>query len=242
MAITMSFTHFPKLPLELRKMIWEHTLQPRFVYLKVRSNSNITWFSGGLNYDDEGAIPSALQINRESRYSFIDRYPTPFEGKYNTQPLTGTYGIYKHILVFNNFWHHWKRDVLSFGNPSLAILSLCVSKEYLAVIRRIVLSRNAWYSVHMAKSYEAFSRMGRLEAIYVIARGVVPDEIRDPYLSSTRNKKLTTGKIIDFKKCLEMESQDWLWKDSFSNRKAPTLWNIAEEKLEELLDSQPAIY
>lgn len=61
-----SFTCFPKLPIELRLMIWEFSRPgPCLIYFQPHSGKNTYW---------RGNVPVGLHVNRESRQTFLRSY------------------------------------------------------------------------------------------------------------------------------------------------------------------------
>ena len=68
------FNLFPKLPLELRLIIWEFAMEPRRVYLD-RTTSEILKFERSMeNPGLHTTVPVVLRVNQESRAIALKRY------------------------------------------------------------------------------------------------------------------------------------------------------------------------
>lgn len=69
-----SFTLFPKLPLELRGMIWKRSFIGRQVILQITSSQVIG--GGRVIFQSKGNPPAVLQANTESRSIGLKEYST----------------------------------------------------------------------------------------------------------------------------------------------------------------------
>ncbi|KAH7348794.1 hypothetical protein BKA65DRAFT_550859 [Rhexocercosporidium sp. MPI-PUGE-AT-0058] len=66
------FTYFTKLSPELRLMVWNYSLEPRFVEMRFLNNYTSTQF------DILASTPAVLHINREVRAEYRKRYKVMF--------------------------------------------------------------------------------------------------------------------------------------------------------------------
>ncbi|KAK0102580.1 hypothetical protein ONS95_006190 [Cadophora gregata] len=68
-AITTKFTVFPKLPLEIRQMIWVLSLEPRIIEICIGDASD---------FYSKAKLPAALQVSKESRGTVNSQYSLCF--------------------------------------------------------------------------------------------------------------------------------------------------------------------
>ncbi|KAE8441024.1 hypothetical protein EG329_006088 [Mollisiaceae sp. DMI_Dod_QoI] len=78
-----TFTCFPRLPIEIRTMIWKHTLEPRVVELKFEyGETDIEDIQLSLytqkGFYTEVRTPAALEVNRDSRQAALPYYELCF--------------------------------------------------------------------------------------------------------------------------------------------------------------------
>lgn len=81
LPLLASFILFPKLPAEIRQIIWRLTLQPRIVEVK---------FIESRGFYTRVPTPTALQVYRDSRRALLASYPTCFGNV-----------IYTPLILFN---------------------------------------------------------------------------------------------------------------------------------------------
>ncbi|KUJ21617.1 uncharacterized protein LY89DRAFT_664797 [Mollisia scopiformis] len=144
MAAEPSFPRFRELPLELRIQIWELTIVPRYIRIRIRETYGNAISGRAVN---DSVVPNVLQVNRESRALFLPRYPMMFKGIYSIRLPLGSNGVRFNldldVIVLNTF--EKSESVMSILESPKSLSSrlntftLSISKEDLISIRRVVL-------------------------------------------------------------------------------------------------------
>jgi hypothetical protein len=80
-----TFHPFPKLPIELRQMIWKLTLKPRIVELQLSPNDRC-FFS-------QARTPTGLRICRDSRDAILPFYPARFGSNFKPARIRFNYEL-----------------------------------------------------------------------------------------------------------------------------------------------------
>jgi hypothetical protein len=104
------FHFFPKLPWELRVMIWEQCIWPQVVIVKnacyevQKQRCSDTYYLTIVKAQAQGTTPAILHVNQESRGIGLKEWTEEFQPQFN------------HSIYFN-----WKRDTLFMENTDALI-------------------------------------------------------------------------------------------------------------------------
>ncbi|KAE8441215.1 hypothetical protein EG329_005615 [Mollisiaceae sp. DMI_Dod_QoI] len=222
MPTELCFELFPKLPTELKLAIWEHTLEPRYVYLDIHDTGSHVIFSRGR---PTKAVPSVLRVHKESRDLLLHRYPALFCGNYlkhgrgvHRQPELGgvRFNPALDILVIDELG--LENAVEYERTRSFSIFALSALEEDLATIRYITPTPHFSYAVHSVDFKETFPRLRGLKSVLVM--GIMVDD-----LTSFPIEKKLLPPLVEASLCkLEQRCQGW---------KAPKVRIIKREDLDE---------
>lgn len=212
MSAELSFHHFLKLPIELRLLIWRHTLQPRYISLSTRGSGKI-----------QKPLPRVLQVHREFRDAFLAGYPLLFDRpdyshhrRYRMLPKHGLrFNPALDVLCFQHLWHSHL--------PSFSDFAFSVQKKHLASIRCIAFKADSGRVVPESDIAAVLDRCCHLETILVYGSNKA--------IWYRVNEPGTMPVAKSLKSMIDSFAQDF--KKGFPEYKAPSIQLIDEEAIEE---------
>ncbi|KAF8859518.1 hypothetical protein BDZ45DRAFT_782586 [Acephala macrosclerotiorum] len=102
------FTLCPRLPIELRTMIWKQTLEPRVIEIKkfvVDCSGASQSYEEERGFYNREAVPSVLQVCQESRRAIIAMYPLSFGSMWYTSNIRFNFELDTLYFGFEFFEH-----------------------------------------------------------------------------------------------------------------------------------------
>ncbi|KAF4452358.1 hypothetical protein F53441_4810 [Fusarium austroafricanum] len=126
-----TFGIFPKLPPELRRLMWKWTLPDCQVHFIVFGQGKLGAKNIGVQHIKSPPLPVTLMVNQESRHvalESLDRFQQ-FPADYYSEGEERTYGYFNPKADYLHIPNRWRNADWNFAQADFPNISICVHRE-----------------------------------------------------------------------------------------------------------------